>query len=263
MTRPASPALRRVYVRYEPIVLGLVGLLLFVTAWELAARWGWLNPVVLSSPSRIGDAFQRQWGSGELLRDLQTSTAELAVGFGLAATVGLAIGLAMGLQRDIEYALDPFVWTLYSAPLIAFYPLLIVWLGFGYWTVVAIAFLLATIPIVVNTLAAVRAVDPVLVRAVRAYGGRATDVVAKVVLPASLPLVMAGLRIGIGRALIGVVVGEMFSANVGLGFRLTYYGARLRTSDVLVPLVVVTVLGLLATQALRILEHRLAGWRRT
>ena len=261
MSRPPALALRQLYLRSEPVVLGAAGLLLLVAAWELAARWGWLNPVVLSSPSLIGVAFGRQWASGELLRDLQVSVAEFALGFGLAAAIGLAVGLAMGLHRDAEYALDPFVWFLYSAPLVVFYPLLIIWLGFGFWTVVAIAVLLATIPIAVNTLAAVRSVDPVLVRAVRAYGGRAPDVIVKVILPASLPLILAGLRIGIGRVLIGVVVGEMFSANVGLGFRLTYYGARLRMTDVLVPLVVIMVLGVLATQALRLFEHRLARWR--
>ncbi|MBA2449096.1 MAG: ABC transporter permease [Chloroflexi bacterium] len=260
-----APALqiRHIYTRHEPVLLGTAGLLLLVGGWELTAWSGWLNPVVLSSPSRIGEAFLRQWASGELLRDLWISVAELAVGFGLAALVGLAVGVVMGLQRDVEYALDPFIWFLYSAPLIAFYPLLIVWLGFGFPSVVAITFLLATVPIAVNTLTAVRSVDPLLVRVVRAYGGRTSDLIGTVILPASLPLVVAGLRIGIARALIGVVIGEMFGANAGLGFRLTYYGARLRTSDVLVPIVAIMLLGLLATQVLRIFEHRVARWRRT
>jgi NitT/TauT family transport system permease protein len=248
-------------LRHEPVFLGLAGLALFGAAWELVTRWNWVNPIVLSSPTRIGEAFQRQWASGELLRDLQISLAEFALGFGLAAVVGIAVGIAMGLNQDVEYALDPFVWFLYSAPLVAFYPLIIVWLGFGFWTVVAIAFFLSAIPITVNTLAGIRSVDPLLVRAVRSFGGRRRAVVTKVLLPASLALVLAGLRIGIGRALIGVVVGEMFSANVGLGFRLTYYGARLRTADVLVSVLAITVLGLLTTQLIRALEHRLARWR--
>ena len=253
--------LRRAYLRHEPVILGVVGLALFVLLWELASRAGWINPVVLSSPSRIGEAFGRQWASGELPRDVQASGAEFALGFGLAVVVGVAVGVLMGLYQDAEYALDPFVWFFYAAPLVAFYPLLIIWLGFGFWTVVAITFLSTAIPIAVNTLAGIRSVDPLLVRAVRAFGGRAPDVIWKVLLPASLPLVLAGLRIGIGRALIGVVLGEMFSANVGLGFRMTFYGARLRTTDVLVPMVVIILFGVLATQVIRILETRLARWR--
>lgn len=254
-------ALARVYRRHEPALLGTLGLVLFAALWEIAGRLGWINPVVLSSPSRIGDAFVRQVASGELLRDLQVTTLEFAVGFGLATVIGVALGVAMGLNQDVEAGLDPFVWFLYAAPLVAFYPLIIVWLGFGFASVVAITVLLTAIPITVNTLTGIRSVDPLLVRAVRAFGGNQWDVVTKVLLPASVPLILAGLRIGIGRALIGVVLGEMFSANVGLGFRMTYYGARLRTTDVLVPLVVIILFGIVATQAVRILESRLARWR--
>lgn len=254
-------ALGRLYLRHEAIWLGGLGLVSFITLWELAARRQWVNPVALASPSRVAVAFQRQWASGELGRDLGISAGEFALGFGLAVVVGLALGAVMALHQDVEYALDPFLWFFHSAPLVAFYPLLVVWLGFGFRTVVALTFVLAVIPITVNTLAAMETVNPVLVRAVRGFGGRGLDVVTKVLLPASLPLVLAGLRIGVGRALVGVVLGEMFSANAGLGFRMTSYGARLRTADLFVPLVVVVVLGVLTTQALRTLESRLARWR--
>ncbi len=263
VARRAPPRLRRVYLRYEPVILGGAGLALVIAIWELAARWNWINPILLSSPSQIGKAFERQWVSGELLRALVTSGAEFAVGFGLAVLGGAAIGLAMGLHQDIEYALDPFVWFLYSAPLVAFYPLIIVWLGFGFRTVVAITFLLTVIPVTVNTLAGIRSVDPMLVRVVRGFGGATPSLVTKVVFPAALPLVLAGLRIGVGRALVGVVLGEMFSANVGLGFLMTYYGSRLRTTDLLVPLVVLVLFGVGATQGIRFLEHRVARCRGT
>jgi len=259
----AAPGLRlrRAYLRHEAATLGMIGLVGFAALWELAGRLGWINPVVLSSPSRVGDALLRQVRSGELLRDLQVTTVEFLVGFGIAVAIGVAVGIVMGLYQDAEFALDPFIWFLYAAPLVAFYPLIIVWLGFGFWTVVAITVFLTAIPITVNTLAGIRSVDPLLVRAVRSFGGTTRDVVTKVLLPASLPLVLAGLRIGIGRALIGVVLGEMFSANAGLGFRMTFYGARLRTTDVLVPMLVIVLFGVVATQLVRLLEVRLARWR--
>ncbi len=251
----------RLFQCHEAEILGGTGLALLVAIWELAARWHWVNPIVLSSPSQITIAFQHQWASGALHRSLVVSGLEFAVGFGLAVIGGLIAGLAMGLNQDIEYALDPFVWFFSSAPLVAFYPLLIVWLGFGLRTVAAISFLLSVVPITVNTLAGMRSVNPTLVRAVRAFGGGSLDVVIKVVLPGSLPLVLAGLRIGVGRALVGIVLGEMFSANAGLGFLISYYGAHLRTSDLFVPLAVIMVFGVGVMQAIRLVEHRIARWR--
>jgi len=241
--------------------LGILGIVLFVGLWELAAQLGWLNPVILSSPSRIAVAFAGQWQSGQFSADLGVSLAELAIGFGSSAVAGVAIGIAMGLNRTTEYALDPFVWFLYSTPLVALYPLIVVWLGFGFATVIAIAFMLTVIPIVVNTMAGVRAVDPSVVRAVRVFGGNSRDVILKAVLPASLPYVLAGFRIGLSRALIGVVLGEMFSSNAGLGFRMTVYAAHLKTADVFVPLVAFVIIGIITTQLAIMLERRLQSWK--
>ena len=241
--------------------LRLGGLVSFVALWEFAAAQHWLNPVIVSSPSRIAAAFAGQLASGQYAGDLGVSLTELAVGFALAVVAGVAVGIAMGLNRDVEYALDPFVWFLYSTPLIALYPLLVVWLGFGFVTVVTVAFLLTVVSIVVNTLAGVRAVDPALVRAVRAFGGDRGAVIRKVILPASLPMILAGVRIGVGRTLIGVVLGEMFSANAGLGFRMTVYAARLKTADVFVPLISFVIIGLITTQLVSLLEHRLSAWK--
>jgi ABC-type nitrate/sulfonate/bicarbonate transport system permease component len=242
-------------------MLGITGLVLFVALWEGAAQLGWLNPVVVSSPGRIVTAFIAQWQSGQFVGDLGVSLAELALGFALSAIVGVAIGIAMGLNRTTEFALDPFVWFLYSTPLVALYPLIVVWIGFGFATVIAITFLLTVIPIAVNTLSGVRSVDPWVICAVRVFGGNKRDVILKAVLPASLPLVMAGFRIGLSRALIGVVLGEMFSSNAGLGFRMTVYAAHLKTADVFVPLVAFVIIGVITTQLAVMLETRLQSWK--
>jgi ABC-type nitrate/sulfonate/bicarbonate transport system permease component len=245
----------------EATILGIAGIVLFLALWEVAAQAGWLNPVIVSSPSRIAVAFAGQWQSGQFIGDLGVSVAELAIGFALSAVVGVAAGIAMGLNRITEYALDPFVWFLYSTPLVALYPLIVVWLGFGFATVIAITFMLTVIPIAVNTFSGVKSVDPSLVRAVRVFGGSQKDVILKAVLPASLPLVLAGFRIGLSRALIGVVLGEMFSSNAGLGFRMTVYAAHLKTADVFVPLVAFVIIGIVTTQLAIMLEGRLQSWK--
>jgi NitT/TauT family transport system permease protein len=247
--------------RREQLILGIVGTLAFLIAWEIAARLELINPVVVSNPSRIAVAFMAQLQSGEIFADLKVSLVEFAAGFGLSLLVGIALGIAMGLNKLTEYAIDPFVWFLYSSPLIAFYPLIIVWLGFGFATVVAITFLLSFVSIVVNTLAGVQGVDPQLVRAVRAFGGTRLDVVRKVILPAAVPMIIAGMRIGLGRALHGVVLGEMFSSNAGLGYRITFYAAHLRTADVFVPLTILVVIGLLINALGNRMEARLQAWK--
>lgn len=251
----------RAVARTEPVVLGVVGIAGFLAVWQLASSIGWINPAVLSSPVLIAQAFSDQWSSGQLLGDLGVSLSEFAIAFAASVVVGVGVGIAMGLNRTVEYAVDPFMWFLYSSPLIAFYPLIVVWLGFGFATVLMVAFLLTVISIIVNTVAGVRSVDPTLIRAVRAFGGTQRDVIVKVILPASMPMILAGLRIGLGRALIGVVLGEMFGSNAGLGFRMTTYAARLRTADVFVPLFVFVVIGVLATQLTKLLEARLESWR--
>ena len=154
------------------------------------------------------------------------------------------------------------MWFLYASPLIAFYPLLIVWLGFGFATVVAVAFLLSFVSIVVNAMAGVHSVEPNLVKAVLAFGGTRRDVVLKVVLPASIPHILAGGRIGLGRALHGVVLGEMFGSNDGLGYSIARYAAQLKTADVFAPLLTLIVLGIVINQASGLLESRLLSWRR-
>jgi ABC-type nitrate/sulfonate/bicarbonate transport system permease component len=260
-TAPQAASTSSAPPRREQLILGIIGTLAFLILWEVAARLDLINPVVVSNPSRIAVAFAAQLQSGELFADLRVSLIEFAVGFALSALVGIALGIAMGLSKLTEYAIDPFVWFLYSSPLIAFYPLIIVWLGFGFTTVVAITFLLSFVSIVVNTLAGVHGVDPQLVRAVRAFGGTRLAVVAKVILPAAVPMIIAGLRIGLGRALHGVVLGEMFSSNAGLGYRITFYAAHLRTADVFVPLTILVVIGLLINALGNRMEARLQAWK--
>jgi NitT/TauT family transport system permease protein len=254
-SRPLTPV-GRAHRRPGALILGAIGLGGLVLAWEGAVRLGGIDPVVFASPGRVGEALARQWRSGQLAQDLLTSTLEFGLAYLFALLLGGAVGLLMGLARDAEYALEPFVWFLYSAPLVAFQPLLIVWVGFGFWSVIALAAALAAFPITINAHAGVRSTDPALLRAVRAFGGRRRDEILKVILPASVPLVLAGLRIGAGRALVGIVAGEMFGANAGLGFRLGFYGARLRAADVLVQVLGIVVMGLSVTQALRVAERR-------
>ena len=247
--------------KFAPSLLGLLSFAVILAVWEAVVRAGWVNAFFTSQPTAIARALGQQLRSGALLHNLAVSLREFAAGFGAATVVGLVLGILAGRYRTFEYLLDPFLWFTYSAPLIAFYPLFVIWLGLGSRTVIAITFLLAVTPITVNSLTGIKNVNPGILRAARSFGARQHDLVWKVIFPASVPMVVAGLRLGIGRALMGVVISELFGATAGLGFSIAYYAGLLQTANMLASLVVIVALGVLCTQALSALEARLDSWR--
>ena len=248
-------------MKSSPVVLGIASFAVILLAWEAAVRLGWVNPFFVSQPSAVAASLSRAARSGELGHNLAVSFREFAVGYGLSVVVGILAGALAGRFRTVEYALDPFLWFLYSAPLIAFYPVFVLWFGLGVPTVIALAFLLSYPQIAASTLNGFQNVNPGLMRAARSFGATEADLLRKVVLPASVPVIIAGLRLGIGRALMGVVVGELFGATAGLGYSISYYGALLKTTDMIASLVVIVVLGVLCTQGLSALEARFDSWR--
>jgi NitT/TauT family transport system permease protein len=248
-------------MKSSPVVLGIASFAVILLAWESVVRLGWVNPFFVSQPSAVAASLSRAARSGELGHNLAVSFREFAIGYGLSVVVGILAGALAGRFRTVEYALDPFLWFLYSAPLIAFYPIFVLWFGLGVPTVIALTFLLSVPQIAASTLNGIQNVNPGLIRAARSLGASEGDLLWKVVLPASVPVIVAGLRLGIGRALMGVVVGELFGATAGLGYSISYYGALLKTTDMIASLVVIVVLGVLCTQGLSALEARFDSWR--
>jgi len=248
-------------MKSSPVVLGIASFAVILLGWESVVRLGWVNPFFVSQPSAVAASLSRAARSGELGHNLAVSFREFAIGYGLSVVVGILAGALAGRFRTVEYALDPFLWFLYSAPLIAFYPIFVLWFGLGVPTVIALTFLLSVPQIAASTLNGIQNVNPGLIRAARSLGAAEGDLLWKVVLPASVPVIIAGLRLGIGRALMGVVVGELFGATAGLGYSVSYYGALLKTTDMIASLVVIVVLGVLCTQGLSALEARFDSWR--
>ena len=243
------------------VIFGATSFLVLAIGWQLLGSLGLVDQFLISSPIDVVGAMGDQLSNGVLLRNLKASLIELAVGFGIATVLGIGLGVVMGWYRRLDDAFDPFVWLGYSAPLVALYPVFLLIFGLGAPTVIAIAVLLAVFPILINTRSGVRNVDPRLVQAARSFGARDRQLFTKVVLPASLPLTMAGLRLGIGRAMVGVVVGEFFVGDVGLGYAIAYYGGLLRTNDMLAAVVVIAVLGVALTTLIGLIERRLDAWR--
>ncbi|WP_052489493.1 ABC transporter permease [Streptomyces sp. 150FB] len=244
-----------------PVLLGGGFIVVVAVVWQLAASLGLINPFLTSSPALIADSLTAQATSGTLLSSVGVSAVELCIGFGAAAVVGVVVGLLMGRYRYVEFAVEPYVWLLYSAPIVALFPLLVLAFGLGRPAVTAITFLMAVVPVIINSSQAVRNVDRKLVDAAVSFGAGESALLVKVILPASVPTVMAGLRLGLGRAMVGVVIGEFFAGDGGIGYNISYYAGHLGTTDVLASVVVVIVAGLLLNWLARRLERMADSWR--
>jgi NitT/TauT family transport system permease protein len=251
----------RIWRRNQALLCALFSFSVILAVWQLSVDYGFVKAFFVSTPTRVAVELTRQWSTGELLANVQVSLYEFFFGLGLAVAIGGALGVLASWSRTFEHVLEPFIWFKYSSPTIAFYPIFVAWLGLGEPTIIAIAFLFAVTPIYANTLSGIKNTDQDLVRAAVAFGARRRDLFLKVQLPGSVPILIAGLRLSVGRALTGVIAAELFGATAGLGFSIAYWGQKLRTTEMMASLVVVIILGVVFTQALSIIEARVDGWR--
>ena len=175
--------------------------------------------------------------------------------------IGVPLGIAMGWYGRVDAVLEPFVSALYATPRIALLPLILIWLGIGIASKIAIVFLGAVFPILVNTVTGVRTVDADFIKVARSFGCNDRQLFLTVVLPSSVPMLLAGLRLGLGHALVGIVVGEMYGSTKGLGFLIATAGARFQTDQVMVGIILIAGAGVALTELLRLIERRFERWR--
>jgi len=234
-----------------------VAVLLFLILWETAPRMHWIDGTYTSEPSRVVMASLEIVRGGDLLRDVSLSLWEFTWGIVLAVLVGVPIGLLLGTFQTLRHLLDPPVMALYATPQLALLPIFVVWLGIGVGSKVAVVFAGAVIPIIVNSIAGVREVDRSLVLAARSFCAKQRDVFMKVIFPASLPAVTIGIRLGISRGVLGVIVAEMYVSQSGVGNEIMKYGSAFRVDYLLFYVMLVSVFGFTATTAVRAIEERL------
>ena len=263
--RLEAPAPRPRRVRLSPTAraraIGTTAVVLFVLAWEGVVRLGQVNPLFTSSPTRIVATFIRMLHEGVLGKDIRVSGTEFLIGYGLAVVVGILVGVAMGWYRDVAAALQPFVSALYSTPRIALVPLFIIWLGIGIWSKVAVVFLVAVFQVLISTEAGVRAADESLIRTARSFGARDRQIFTTIVLPGAVPFLIAGLRLGLGQALVGIVVGELYAATAGIGYEIAVAGETFQTDRVFVGIVILASAAIVLMWALRQWELRFESWK--
>jgi NitT/TauT family transport system permease protein len=254
-------ALARFYKQRGDLILGSTAVILFLALWEWAGTSGAINPLFTSAPSRVFTAFVRLSQEGELGHDVVVSGLEFVYGFGLSIIVGIPFGIAMGWYRPLNAILDPFVNFFYATPRVALLPLMIIWLGIGINSKICIVYLGAVFAILINTITGMRALDESLLKAARSFGATDMQIFKTIALPGLVPFTLGGIRLGLGHALIGVVVGELYAATAGVGYLIAVAGNTFQTDKVFVGVVIIAAAGMIITAVMKRIEDHFEAWR--
>ena len=212
-------------------------------------------------PSQIGGTLWDMIVTGSLWAPLGVSATAFALGLALSIVVGLPLGILLGRSNTLNAMCDPFITAFNATPRLVFLPLLMLWFGIGLWSKVAVVFLGALFPLLINTYEGVRNADKLLINVVRSFGAGEWDIARLVVVPNALPFIVVGLRLAIGRAVLGVVVSEFFGSQEGLGVVMVRAASGFKVDVVFAGLIVFAGLSLLMTALVKVLEDRMSRWR--
>jgi len=247
--------------KVPPIYAPVIGILGLLVLWEALARMGVFKPDYLPAPTLILSAGWEMLLSGEIYTNLVASLIRIGAGFAIGASVGIIIGLVLGFFRWLDALFTPVVYSLYPIPKIALLPLLILWLGIGETPKLVIIALGVFYPVVLNTHAGVKNVDRSLIKAAVTFGAKPFNIIRKVILPASLPTIFAGLKMAAGYSMLLMITAEMIAAEKGIGAMIMHYGNMLMTTNLMVGVIILSMLGLLINRSLEWIERKVLPWK--
>ena len=258
----AQPVKRK---KKDPLWLRLlpsVTFVLFVLLWELIVRLRGIAPIILPAPSAIATYLWVMIRDGSIPYHLGITFLRIMGGFFVASLFGILLGVMMGMSRVVSRVLDPWIAALYPLPKISLIPLLIIWLGTGEAYILTISAITAFFPVVISTYAGIRQVDQGLVRAARDLGANQRQVQMRVIIPAAIPTIFAGLQLGMGVTIILVVAAEMIggSSQSGMGYLLIRYGQVMETEKVFAALMVLAIFGGVIIKTQERIDRWLAPW---
>jgi NitT/TauT family transport system permease protein len=242
-------------------VRGVLSIIGAAALWEILGRTVLNNPLFFAPLSAVIGRMISLWGTGDLQKDIALSFEEFIIGFAIAAAVGIGIGVMMASSKPLCEVLDPWVSMLYATPFVAVAPLLTLWLGIGLAAHVAVVFIVVVFPVLINTYAGLANSDRDLIEVARSFGANQMQVFSKIQFPGALPFIVAGLRQGIARGLVGVVVAELFGSRAGLGYLILISGQQFDPAGLFVGILLFALAGVGAVEAVRFVERRMAPWR--
>jgi ABC-type nitrate/sulfonate/bicarbonate transport system permease component len=247
------------WLKSHPNVIRVASVVVFFFAWQYLARDS--NPLFMTYPTAVFKAAWQLTLDGELQQALMESMVPFSVGLAIAIVGGILLGIAIGQSWLLEYTLDPFINALYAIPRVALIPLIILWAGLETNGKIVIVASIAIFPVIVNTYSGIKDVRGSLIEIGRAYSASEFQIFTKIVLPASVPYIMAGIRLAVGLAIIGEITAEFFTAVTGLGGLIVLFANNFATAKVFVPIIITGVLGVALTESVALIERRLSRWR--
>ena len=259
IAKPAKPPAAPGMTRWQKRLTTLGSLIVAGIVWEIVGRHS--NPIFFSYPSAIFEAFVDLMATGQLIPALFESLESFAVGYLLAIFVGVPLGLVIGRFAFAEAALGVYITAGYAMPLVALVPLLVLWFGLGFTVKVAVVFLMSLFPVCINTWLGVKSVPKSLIDVGLSFVASDFTILRRIVLPATLPYIMAGLRLAIGKAVMAMIIAEFFTAISGLGGIIINSANNFDTATMFVPILLIMVLATALTALVGVLERAVAPWQ--
>jgi len=245
----------------KEIVRGCVSLLAGLAIWEALAQLLLENELLIPPPSSVARTFWRLTVTGQLNKHFAATLLEFAYGFSTACIIGVVIGYFMGLYKRFDEIMDPWIATLYSIPIIAVVPLIIIWFGIGMTSKVIVVFKITVVAIILNTAAGIKNLDPVWLELAKSLRLSGWETTYKIRVPGALPYIITGMRLGVGRALLGVIVAELMASNAGLGFLLRDSSETWDSPKLFVTVFLLAGMGSVSFNLIKRFERRMAPWR--
>lgn len=253
-----AAAERRRKAALQNLAIRAISLVIALSLWQIAGAS--IDPVLFTTPSKVAVAAVDMIGSGELWTYLWPSLLVLVMGLTLAIVFGTVLGLALARFRILDVGVTVYITFLYSIPSVALVPLIVLWAGYETTAKVTILFLFAFFPMVINTYQGVKAVDPKLLEVGRAFRCSERQLWTNIVLPGALPFIVTGIRLALGRGMIGMVLADLYTAISGIGYLIVRTASTFQVDKMFVPIVTLGLLGVTLTALLRFVEMRVAPW---
>ncbi len=241
-------------------VISIAGGLLL---WEVSTRLLLENELLIPPFSSVVASLWNLSISGKLNAHLEATLFEFACGFSTACVLGVIMGYFMGMYKSVDEIMDPWIATLYSIPIIAVVPIIIIWFGIGIFSKVIVVFKITVVAIILNTAAGIKNLDPVWLELAKSMRLTSWQTTYKIRFPAAFPYIVTGMRLGVGRALLGVIVAELMAANAGLGYMLRDASETWDSPKLFVTVILMAAMGLISFHLIKKLEQRIAPWRET
>lgn len=244
-------------------VRGCISILAGLVIWEILTRLLLENELLIPPPTSVLRSFWTLSVSGQLNKHFAATWLEFTYGFTTACVVGVVLGYWMGMHKWFDEIMDPWIATLYSIPIITVVPLIIIWFGIGMISKVIVVFKITAVAIILNTAAGIKNLDPVWLELAKSLRLSRWETTYKIRLPGALPYIITGMRLGVGRALLGVIVAELMAANAGLGYLLRDSSETWDSPKLFVTVILLAVIGLVSFNLIKRLEQRMAPWRQS